>query len=90
MLMIDDRFMQPQGQLQILMNMLHKSYNVQEAIDSPRFCISAGMPDNDAAEKEAKSGAKAGDIDSETFLEDGITVRLSPFLLLLLLRVFPP
>lgn len=88
--MIDDRFMQPQGQLQILMNMLHKSYNVQEAIDSPRFCISAGMPDNDAAEKEAKSGAKAGDIDSETFLEDGITVRRpSPFHLVLLF-VFVP
>lgn len=42
--------------------------------DSPRFCISAGMPDNDEAKAGAQAGAKAGDIDSETFLEDGITV----------------
>lgn len=37
--------------------------------DSPRFCISAGMPDNDES-----ANATAGDANSEVFLEDGISV----------------
>jgi gamma-glutamyltranspeptidase/glutathione hydrolase len=40
---------------------------VQDALDAPRFCISAGMPDS-----EVKDAASAGDINSEVYFEEGI------------------
>ncbi|KIS69679.1 uncharacterized protein UMAG_10073 [Mycosarcoma maydis] len=36
-------FMQPQGQLQVLLNILHHGFSIQDALDAPRFCIGAGM-----------------------------------------------
>jgi gamma-glutamyltranspeptidase/glutathione hydrolase len=44
-----------------------RGYTPQAALDSPRFCISAGSPDS-----QTKDTGKAGDINSEVYLEEGI------------------
>ncbi|PFH54779.1 hypothetical protein AMATHDRAFT_134167 [Amanita thiersii Skay4041] len=58
---------QPQGHVQVLLNIL-RGFTVQAALDAPRFCISAGMPDS-----QNRSAGKAGDVNSEVYFEDGIT-----------------
>ncbi|KAJ7038319.1 gamma-glutamyltranspeptidase [Mycena alexandri] len=59
-------YMQPQGHIQVLQGML-RGYTPQAALDSPRFCISAGLPDS-----ESKDSGNAGDINSEVYIEEGI------------------
>ncbi|KAJ7783662.1 gamma-glutamyltranspeptidase [Mycena maculata] len=59
-------FMQPQGHIQVLQGML-RGYTPQAALDSPRFCISAGSPDT-----QTENTGSAGDINSEVYLEEGI------------------
>lgn len=44
--------MQPQGQVQVLLNMLHHGFSAQDALDSPRFCIGPGMAGPDGAKSE--------------------------------------
>lgn len=52
--------MQPQGHVQVLLNMLVFGCTPQAALDAPRVCIGAGMPD-------------AGDVfDRAVYLEEGI------------------
>ena len=43
--------------------MLHHNLTVQTTLDSPRFCISADVPDD---------ASKEGDIGTKVYLEDGI------------------
>lgn len=45
-----------------------RGYTPQAALDAPRFCISAGSP-----ETEDKESGNAGDINSEVYLEEGIS-----------------
>ncbi|TCD69953.1 hypothetical protein EIP91_005542 [Steccherinum ochraceum] len=59
-------FMQPQGHIQVLLNIL-RGFTPQAALDSPRFCISAGSP-----ETQATDTGNAGDINSEVYIEEGI------------------
>lgn len=62
-------FMQPQGHVQVLLNIL-RGYNPQAALDAPRFCISAGLPD---AEVPKGGQGKVGDINAEVYFEEGIS-----------------
>lgn len=52
--------MQPQGHVQVLLNILH-GFNVQAALDAPRFCI------------DAEPIAYKGSTTSKVFLEEGIS-----------------
>ncbi|KAG8901236.1 hypothetical protein FRB99_005462 [Tulasnella sp. 403] len=61
-------FMQPQGHVQVLLNIL-RGFTVQAALDAPRFCISAALSDSEVLKREAM---RAGDINSEVYLEEGI------------------
>jgi gamma-glutamyltranspeptidase/glutathione hydrolase len=59
-------FMQPQGQVQVLLNIL-RGFGPQAALDAPRFCISSGTPNVDIM-----NAGRPGDINSEVYFEDGI------------------
>lgn len=58
---------QPQGHVQVLLNVL-RGFSPQAAVDAPRFCISTGTPDAIVRDER-----QAGEINSEVYLEEGIS-----------------
>ncbi len=57
-------FMQPQGHLQVLVNMIIDELNPQEALDQPRFCITDGKSDGIVALEEGISSQVMGELAS--------------------------
>lgn len=55
--------MQPQGHVQVLLNMLAFKHTPQAALDAPRVCLGAGFP----------SGGKEVNVDRTVYLEEGIS-----------------
>ena len=57
--------MQPQGHVQVILNMLRFKLDPQEALDAPRVCISVALPG-----KQLETGQAA---EQTVFLEEGIS-----------------
>lgn len=58
-------FMQPQGHVQVILNMLAFKYHPQAALDAPRFCIGAGTPEQGKV------------LDQTVYLEEGIDEKVA-------------
>ncbi|KAI9022834.1 nucleophile aminohydrolase [Phycomyces nitens] len=63
-------FMQPQGQLQVILNMMHQKHNPQHALDLPRICVS---PPKAADNPLGKDDPFTDLTHSAVYVEEGIS-----------------
>lgn len=61
--------MQPQGHVQVLLNMLQFGMNPQVALDAPRICVGVSLP--------GKSTDPSKKVDNTVYLEEGITEQVA-------------
>ncbi|KAL0090827.1 gamma-glutamyltranspeptidase [Phycomyces blakesleeanus] len=63
-------FMQPQGQLQVILNMMHQKHNPQHALDLPRICVS---PPKQSDNPLGKDDPFTDLTYSAVYVEDGVS-----------------
>lgn len=58
--------MQPQGHVQVLLNMVKFGLDPQRALDAPRICVGAALPGKSTSDDPSKK------VDDTVYLEEGI------------------
>ncbi|KAI8075075.1 gamma-glutamyltranspeptidase [Gongronella butleri] len=66
-------FMQPQGQVQVILSMLRYLYNPQHALDLPRLCIAPPKPSANAGRVDTAAYSFSDVSQSVVYLEQGVS-----------------
>ncbi|KAI8089276.1 gamma-glutamyltranspeptidase [Halteromyces radiatus] len=68
-------FAQPQGQVQVILNMLRYLQNPQHSLDLPRICVAPPAPQDKNKKLDANAYSFTDVSQSVVYLEDGITTQ---------------